>query len=124
MTLIGEKSGNGFNIILGGAAELTGSDVSNFGIGVNVNGGNAMLDNLISHENTGDGIVADGGRISGSNVSAQHNGGFGIHALHNGNVTIFKSLTKIFANKAGNAASDTSGEKNGFHHEASSVFID
>lgn len=109
-------TGNGANIWEYASAELGGSTFS----GANVNcldiTGYADIGPSGTHTTTctgasGDGIVSDGGTITGSNVSSKSNGGYGLHALHQGKMIIFNNATPalLTGNTSGPGAADPAG---------------
>jgi hypothetical protein len=88
--------GYGFQVTEGGFIETfgtTGSTVTGYTTGIYVGAGSGMdvTDAKVS-ANSGDGIVVDGGRLTGSGASSTGNTGYGLHLFHQGNAVLFSTL--------------------------------
>lgn len=91
-------SGSGAWVTGNSSAEFMGAKFSGYLNGVlSQSGGEAFIDACAITANT-NGAVADGGHISGAGATIANNTTYGIQALHQGSVVLFKT----YANMSGN----------------------
>lgn len=105
-------------------AEINGSHISGYNIGVNAfQGGFAAVDGCIISGNSDSGVVADTGRINGNNVTVKHNPQFGVHAIHAGSITLFSSASLINGNGTNISAEQAGTLPNGSSWPGSTVVV-
>lgn len=126
LTLTGSiQSGSPGALIASNAtAELNGSHISGYNIGVNAfQGGFAAVDDCVISNNSDSGIVADAGRINGSHVTVKNNAKFGVHAFHSGSITLFSSNDSINGNGVNISADGAGTLPNGSSWPGSTVAV-
>ena len=117
-------SGNGAWITGNSSVEFTGSRFSGYNNGVNATtGGEAAIDNCTITGNTV-GVLADGGHINGNSATITNNTQYGIQALHQGNVVLFGTYSKMSGNGT-NFSTQAAGTQSvsGTSYAASSIDV-
>jgi hypothetical protein len=122
---LGGTTGAGAMVTGASSADLTGATFTGYMTGIYASGGSsAVITTATVNGSSGDGVVADGGTLSGNGVTSSSNVGYGFHVFHQGTLSLTASLANAVGNGSGPIASEVSGTQNGTTYLGSTASID
>ncbi|GBQ91493.1 hypothetical protein [Asaia krungthepensis] len=123
---ISKPLGRGPGALISGfsSVNLGGTKIFGYYIGVNAQYGFVDVSHCTIDGSGATGIVADGGRVTGSSVTIMHSKQFGIQAIHQGNVVLFDTFARMLANGTNFAPSEAGVQRvSGSRYGASSIDV-